>query len=500
MAFPVAIVAPIISAILGQVIPKRPPTPAPSSGVTLTPDQLQLILTAIAGKQQPPPPPPPPPPPVLSPIDQVLGGQTLVGMKTPLAILAYAGMSLLQAGGGMDVGSTTSSILTTLIAAFGGLGLTAKVDRAVRSLGTIAEHQVAPPPPPQAEPNLFDILGGLFSGIGQQDDEEPSDVTVGPTQKLVGKMSHFGGPEDMGVKADEGLAFITNADLDEFSDYFLPQQPPGTTGLARRLNPNSFYIACRWDYSKTPKDYLKTIKVRVTNPRTGQSEMAQPMDWGPHIRTGRIADLSPGLEQRLGLVTDNVCEVDIPLPNQGAVAGGGPAVAMPTTVPLRVLSESQIRASFGDFRHEEAGGGRIRILGDWAQDNIVTVEIEELRRFVSTGKVECHRAIAPSLKAAFAEISRRGLLDRIVTYDGLWVPRHKTWDVNRGLSSHSWGIAFDINASWNGYGVAPPAVGRRGSVIELVPIFETFGFAWGGNFRPASSRDGMHFEYCRTQA
>ena len=50
-----------------------------------------------------------------------------------------------------------------------------------------------------------------------------------------GKCSQFGGPEDTGVSPSEGLAFIF--DVDQAPQLFLPYQPSGTTGLARRLNP-----------------------------------------------------------------------------------------------------------------------------------------------------------------------------------------------------------------------------------------------------------------------
>src|SRR5215831_7850460 len=63
---------------------------------------------------------------------------------------------------------------------------------------------------------------------------------------LVGKCSWFGGPNDTGVAPDEGLAFIY--DVDEAPHLFLDEQPIGTTGLARRLDPDVYYIACRWDY------------------------------------------------------------------------------------------------------------------------------------------------------------------------------------------------------------------------------------------------------------
>src|SRR5271154_511747 len=92
--------------------------------------------------------------------------------------------------------------------------------------------------------------------------------TSSTTITLDGSMSTFGGPDDSGVGDDEGLALFTPADVAANPDLFLPAQPPGTTGLARRLNPQAKYIACRWDYGATPISFLKlpTTLVKVTNP------------------------------------------------------------------------------------------------------------------------------------------------------------------------------------------------------------------------------------------
>jgi lysozyme family protein len=93
-------------------------------------------------------------PPILSPIDKLLGGEALVGLKTPMAIAAYAGLWILQALGQVgtatgDKATTTGQVLTGLIAAFGGLGLSAKIDRAVKAMSAIAgAAQNASPPPP----------------------------------------------------------------------------------------------------------------------------------------------------------------------------------------------------------------------------------------------------------------------------------------------------------------------------------------------------------------
>jgi hypothetical protein len=135
----------------------------------------------------------------------------------------------------------------------------------------------------------------------------------------TGKMSVFAGPDDPGVAADEGLALYTEDDIAANPDLFLPQRPENTTGLARRLNPDAMYLACRWDYLVTPKDFLRQIKVRVA--ANGKSQDARPVDFGPDESTGRAADLSPGLAKELHLDTDDVCSVIIP-PAQTGVAVG----------------------------------------------------------------------------------------------------------------------------------------------------------------------------------
>ena len=127
---------------------------------------------------------------------------------------------------------------------------------------------------------------------------------------LRGKCSWFGGPQDTGVSPSEGLAFIY--DVEDAPDLFLPQQPSGTTGLARRLDPDEYYIACRWDYEDTSKVQLLDIRCLVTAPKTGRSFVCRPADWGPHTDTDRVADISPGLMEALGIETDDDVEVVYP--------------------------------------------------------------------------------------------------------------------------------------------------------------------------------------------
>jgi hypothetical protein len=136
---------------------------------------------------------------------------------------------------------------------------------------------------------------------------------------ITGKCSWFGGPEDEGVSPDEGLAFIY--EYDEAPYLFLDRQPEGTTGLARRLNPDVPYIACRWNYNVTPKTMLADhnshlAMVRVKGKNRGWF-FVYPADWGPHEDTDRVADISPGLMETLGIQTDSEIEVIYPVSIEG---------------------------------------------------------------------------------------------------------------------------------------------------------------------------------------
>ena len=157
---------------------------------------------------------------------------------------------------------------------------------------------------------ICDAIAGALAGDVAPEPEPPG---PGVLFTANGTCSWFGGPDDDGVSPEEGLAFIYN--YDEAPFLFLPQQPPGTSGLARRLDPGVFYLACRWDYDVTSKTMLRDSgqMALVTAKRTGIARLAHPADWGPHEeQTGRAADLSPGLMDNLGLNTDDEVEVIYP--------------------------------------------------------------------------------------------------------------------------------------------------------------------------------------------
>lgn len=160
-------------------------------------------------------------------------------------------------------------------------------------------------------------------------------------------------------------------------------------------------------------------------------------------------------------------------------------------------STKERHAVFGAFRWEPAPTPRnpeaIRILGSWAKDHIIAVELPQLvtagvRR---TARVWVHREIAKPLKDLWQAWETKGLLSRVLSFEGTYVARRMRGGAE--LSNHAFGTAFDINAKWNRLGAVPALVGEQGCVRELVPLANKHGFFWGGHFE--RRKDGMHFEW-----
>lgn len=98
-------------------------------------------------------------------------------------------------------------------------------------------------------------------------------------------------------------------------------------------------------------------------------------------------------------------------------------------------------------------------------------------------KIYCNQDLVAPLEAAFKNIIDRGLVGELKTWDGCFNPREKRGSTSPSL--HSWGVAIDINAAWNGFGKTP-------TMSEaLVSCFKDAGFDWGGDW---TKPDGMHFQ------
>ena len=107
----------------------------------------------------------------------------------------------------------------------------------------------------------------------------------------------------------------------------------------------------------------------------------------------------------------------------------------------------------------------------------------EVRFSALPKKIYCNKRMVPALSKAFQNIKTRGLEDQVKTWDGCFNIRKKKSGSSASL--HSWGLAIDINAAWNGYN-KPVTMSKA-----LAQCFKDAGFDWGGDW---TTKDGMHFQ------
>lgn len=152
-------------------------------------------------------------------------------------------------------------------------------------------------------------------------------------------------------------------------------------------------------------------------------------------------------------------------------------------LPPRGLVE--VKARFGDFSFESVldehgvATGYVRPDPAWVSENIVVAILPIV------GRCQVHRRAAPAFAAALRDVASKGLAHEIETF-AIYSPRHKMTNPKRPLSTHTWGIACDINYATN-------MPGKPGDMHpEVVASFEKVGFEWGGRWR---YRDDMHFQF-----
>jgi hypothetical protein len=98
-------------------------------------------------------------------------------------------------------------------------------------------------------------------------------------------------------------------------------------------------------------------------------------------------------------------------------------------------------------------------------------------------RLYCNKLMIQPLTTAFSNLISRNVVHELKTWDGCFNIRKK-----RGLASmslHSWGLAIDVNAAWNGLGMESKLS------PEFVKCFTDAGFHWGGQW---SRKDPMHFQ------
>jgi hypothetical protein len=142
-----------------------------------------------------------------------------------------------------------------------------------------------------------------------------------------------------------------------------------------------------------------------------------------------------------------------------------------------------VKQAFGEFAATaQSNPAYLTIDPAWVEKHIVTTEVPLL------GTITCNRKLIPMVRGALGDILASGLMSEIKVYSGCWASRTVSRSPTAPPSTHAYGAAIDINAPQNPYGTKP-TMNR-----DVVRIFESWGFNWGGDFLIP---DGHHFEFRR---
>lgn len=150
----------------------------------------------------------------------------------------------------------------------------------------------------------------------------------------------------------------------------------------------------------------------------------------------------------------------------------------------------QIIETFGDINKYILDDGTLNPL--WESDQLARAPLPfsiplswDKSKLVS--KIYCHKKLIRIFPDLFGEIEKKGLKKEVRTFGGCFNFRSKR-TIGK-LSTHSWGIAVDLNPETN-------PMGKPGDIHEgVVEIFRQFGFKWGGDWT-GKGKDPMHFQFC----
>jgi hypothetical protein len=234
-----------------------------------------------------------------------------------------------------------------------------------------------------------------------------------------------------------------------------------------------------------------TLTFRTGSLRVGAVVPDEAVGWS-EVLVNRHVGRRLGIEHERYLLAQPVRELTRPawrrvmLPFVGEdplrvdVPGGTPYVRVASGVNPPIL----VKEAFGEFAAtSQADPAHLTIQPSWVDRNIVTTTVPLL------GTVTCHRLLIPMVRGALRAVIDAGLATEIQVYSGCWAPRTVARTSTAPPSYHAYGAAIDINAPTNPYG-SEPTMNR-----EVVRIFESWGFNWGGDFLIP---DGHHFEFWRT--
>jgi hypothetical protein len=155
--------------------------------------------------------------------------------------------------------------------------------------------------------------------------------------------------------------------------------------------------------------------------------------------------------------------------------------------------ESEVRALFGDIRLDRVNG-QLEVVSPPHWEERCMVIVRDLPGFEGR-PLYVNRLIEEPLRAALTGATIRVPSYKIRTL-GCFSPRLSR--TTPRLSTHSWGIAVDLNADANPLqhllNLTDPI--KTDVPIEWVEEFERCGFTWGGKFM-GLNKDPMHFQFAQ---
>ena len=178
------------------------------------------------------------------------------------------------------------------------------------------------------------------------------------------------------------------------------------------------------------------------------------------------------------------------LGNVAPAPAPGPAAPAPAPKLVTPNGFDELIATFGDIRKFIKEDGTLDPL--WEQQQLTRAPLPFPVPFTvpphaPVTRIFCHKKLADIFPQVFTEIQKQGLAGEIVRYGGCF--NFRTKRTSSKLSTHSWGIAIDLNPETN-------QQGTDGNMNpKVIKIFQSFGFKWGGEFS-GKSKDPMHFQFC----
>lgn len=196
-----------------------------------------------------------------------------------------------------------------------------------------------------------------------------------------------------------------------------------------------------------------------------------------------------------GLTDPNVIAVGqtIEIPARRELDGPPAPLPLPPPVPPTLTPPNgldEIQTTFGDILNYIALDGTLD--PSWQAEFLARTPLPfsiplSWDRTKVVSQLLCHVKLREVFPAVFTSIAERGVQPLIKTFGGCFNFRSKR--TSGKLSTHSWGIAIDLNPETN-------AQGTSGDMASgVVEIFQEFGFKWGGDWS-RSSKDPMHFQFC----